>query len=49
MSGSGRATGDEYRTLDGVAVAILVLLTAHALSAELSWLWQTLRLIVAIE
>jgi len=44
MDRQGHAPGDDYRTLDGVALAILVLFTADALRAELAWLWHTLRL-----
>lgn len=47
MNGLVRTPDDEHRTLDGVAVAILALFTAQALSTELGWLWHTLRLVVA--
>lgn len=47
MGKSASAPGDGYRTLDGIAVAIAMLLGAHALSAELAWLWRTLYLLVA--
>jgi len=44
MDRQGYAPGDDNRTLDGVALAIIAAFTADSLRAELAWLWHTLRL-----
>jgi len=48
VSSSGNPSAGEYRTLEGVAVAVTILLAAHALSAELEPLWRAMRLLFGI-
>ena len=45
VSSSGTPSTDDSRTLEGVAVAITVLLAANALAEELAPLWQAICLL----